>query len=250
MPKISIITANLNNAAGLRETIKSVESQTYTDFEYIIIDGDSTDGSVDVIKNYSEKITFWLSEPDNGIYDALNKGVKFAKGEWVVFMNSGDLFNDNNVFLQIFSNEIETSTDILYGNTIVKESNKKIKPPAKINKNFFFFETICHQSLFFKRNIFEILGYHNLNYKIISDREFLIRAIIRNFKFTYIDIDVCLWEAEGLSSKNVNILNNEFTNMKNIYFNILEQILLHLEKKFSSYTDKVLYKMCNKTSLK
>ena len=88
--KLSIITINRNNAAGLRRTIESVVSQTYTEFEYIIIDGASTDESVDVIKEYADKITFWVSEPDNGIYNAMNKGILKAKGEYLLFLNSGD----------------------------------------------------------------------------------------------------------------------------------------------------------------
>ncbi len=249
MPKISIITANLNNAVGLRETIKSVESQTYVNYEYIIIDGGSIDGSVDVIKEYAEKITYWSSEPDLGVYDAMNKGTKKSNGEWVIYMNSGDTFYRNNVIQQIFSLEINPLIQILYGNAIIKENKKRIKPSAKINKSFFFYETICHQSIFFKRTIFEKIGYHNLNYKIIADREFLLRAAIRNLKFTYIDIDVCVWEAEGLSSKNANKLSDEFTTMKNIYFNNLEQSLLRSKERISSFKDKILFTLGNKTSV-
>lgn len=249
MTKISIITANLNNAIGLYETIKSVESQAYIDYEYIIIDGGSIDESVDVIVENAEKITYWLSEPDLGVYDALNKGTKIANGEWVIYMNSGDTFYDKNVLEEVFSCYVNNSTQVIYGNTIVKESRKRITPSPKINKNFFFYETICHQSIFFKHNIFEKIGYHNLNYKIIADREFLLRAVIRNFKFTYIDIDICVWEAEGLSSKNAKKLSEEFATMKNIYFNILEQSLLRSRERVSSFKDKILLKLGNKTNI-
>jgi glycosyltransferase involved in cell wall biosynthesis len=249
MPKISIITANLDNAEGLRNTIKSVVSQTYTDYEYIIIDGGSTDGSQDVIKENAVKISLWLSEPDFGVYDALNKGIKIACGEWIIFMNSGDTFYDKNVLEKVFSHYFDNLTQIIYGNTIVKENGKKIKPSSRINKNFFFYETICHQSIFFKRTIFEKLGYHNLNYKIIADREFLLRSAIRNLKFVYIDVDVCIWEAEGLSSKNANMLNDEFEIMKNMYFNILEQRVLRSRERISSFKDKILFKLGNKISV-
>ena len=88
--KLSVITINFNNRDGLRKTIESVVNQTYNDFEYIIIDGGSTDGSVDVIKEYADRIDYWVSEPDKGIYNAMNKGIDVAKGEYCIFMNSGD----------------------------------------------------------------------------------------------------------------------------------------------------------------
>ena len=103
MPKLSIITINLNNAQGLEKTIKSVVSQTYSDYEYIIIDGASTDGSVDVIQEYRNKITYWVSEPDTGIYNAMNKGILKATGEYCQFLNSGDILVDNNVTERMLS---------------------------------------------------------------------------------------------------------------------------------------------------
>ena len=112
-PKLSIITINLNNAAGLRKTIESVVNQTFTDYEYLIIDGGSTDGSVEVIKEFADKITYWVSEPDKGIYNAMNKGILKARGEYLQFLNSGDWLVDNEVLFRVFSlNHFE---DILYG---------------------------------------------------------------------------------------------------------------------------------------
>ncbi|MDR2910496.1 MAG: glycosyltransferase [Bacteroidales bacterium] len=94
--KLSIITINLNNVAGLQKTIESVVKQTFTDYEYIVIDGGSTDGSADIIKQHANKITYWVSEPDKGIYNAMNKGIRVAKGEYCLFLNSGDwLINSN-----------------------------------------------------------------------------------------------------------------------------------------------------------
>ena len=100
--KLSVITINFNNRDGLRKTIESVVKQTYKDFEYIIIDGGSTDGSVDVIKEYADKIDYWVSEPDKGIYNAMNKGIDVAKGEYCIFMNSGDVFFSNDVYNEVY----------------------------------------------------------------------------------------------------------------------------------------------------
>ena len=123
-PNLSIITINRNNAAGLRKTIESVVSQTYTDFDYIIIDGASTDESVDVIKEYADRITYWVSEPDTGIYNAMNKGILKANGEYCLFLNSGDWLYDNDVLNDVFS--ISPTEDIVYGNDVFIGANVTI----------------------------------------------------------------------------------------------------------------------------
>ena len=156
MQKLSIITVNLNNAIGLRKTIESVVNQTFTDFEYIIIDGGSTDGSVDVIREYSEKITYWVNEPDKGIYNAMNKGIKIAKGEYLQFLNSGDFLIDNRVLKSIF--DLERNEDVLYGEAVLGDNlEKKIKfPPSPkiIDHEYFWTNTLTHQSTLIKRTLF------------------------------------------------------------------------------------------------
>jgi acetyltransferase-like isoleucine patch superfamily enzyme len=132
--KLSIITINRNNAAGLRKTIESVVSQTYTDFEYIIIDGASTDDSVNIIKEYAEATLpcgeglgerlYWVSEPDKGIYNAMNKGILKANGEYCLFLNSGDWLYDNDVLNDVFS--ISPTEDIVYGNDVFIGANVTI----------------------------------------------------------------------------------------------------------------------------
>ena len=113
--KLSVITINFNNRDGLRKTIESVVNQTFKDFEYIIIDGGSTDGSVDVIKEYADRIDYWVSEPDKGIYNAMNKGIDVAKGEYCIFMNSGDCFYVNDVYENVFR-ELD-GVDIIIGDS-------------------------------------------------------------------------------------------------------------------------------------
>ena len=114
--KLSVVTINRNNASGLRKTIESVVNQTFHDFEYIVIDGASDDGSVDVIKEFADKITYWVSEPDGGIYSAMNKGVRKAQGEYVQFLNSGDFLVDGHVYERFFTGDIYA--DVAYGNRI------------------------------------------------------------------------------------------------------------------------------------
>lgn len=150
MPKLSVITINYNNRDGLRKTIESVVNQTCKDFEYVIIDGGSTDGSVDVIKEYADRINYWVSEPDNGCYHAMNKGVKVATGEYVIFMNSGDGFYTNDVvdyFVKLNATEDVLSGDMCIVDAYIKHS------PNTITFKFFYEEGLGHQACFIKTDV-------------------------------------------------------------------------------------------------
>ena len=127
--KYSIITINLNNSAGLRKTIESVVNQTFQDFEYIIIDGGSTDGSVDIIKEYSSRIDYWVSEPDRGIYNAMNKGIVQAHGDYINFMNSGDCFSKNTILEEIYA---DLSFDFVFGKARTIPNNTILSPSKNI----------------------------------------------------------------------------------------------------------------------
>lgn len=127
--KLSIITINYNNSIGLRKTIESVVSQTDNTFEYIIVDGGSSDGSVDIIKQYADKISQWVSERDGGIYNAMNKGVRMAHGEYIMFLNSGDILYDNNVIGHVLP---KLKADICVGN-LVSDKGGRMTPPDEKN---------------------------------------------------------------------------------------------------------------------
>ena len=133
-PLISIVTVSYNAVATIEQTILSVINQTYSNIEYIIIDGGSTDGTLDVIKKYADKIAYWVSEPDKGIYDAMNKGIKVATGEWINFMNCGDYFVANNTLESVFgSGKIYKKAEILYGDSIQLNVEKKINEVAMLD---------------------------------------------------------------------------------------------------------------------
>src|SRR5690554_4847972 len=161
--KLSIITVNLNNANGLSKTLESVASQTFTNYEHIIIDGGSNDGSVDIIKDYERKYNgapghlYWVSEPDKGIYNAMNKGIKVASGEYCLFLNSGDWLLKNSIKDRIFSDH--TSPDIL--SCDLQSSKGKISYPGKIDLLYLLFNTLGHPSTFIKKTIFEKYGLYN-----------------------------------------------------------------------------------------
>jgi glycosyltransferase involved in cell wall biosynthesis len=209
MPKLSIITINKNNAQGLEKTIQSVINQTYKDFEYTIIDRASTDGSVEIIKKYQNKIDYWISEPDKGIYNAMNKGIKVAKGKYLLFLNSGDWLIENNVLERVFN--IDFSEDIVYGN--IKVDNKWIKQyPKHLTLRYFIKDTLPHPASFIKTSLFEKTGFYDENYIIASDFKFFVQGIILlNCSYRKIDLTISVFHTGGKSSdlKQVNLEREE-----------------------------------------
>lgn len=180
MPKISIITINYNDANGLEKTILSVLNQTFWDFEYLVIDGNSTDGSKDVILKYQDKLTYWVSEPDKGIYNAMNKGINVATGDYLLFMNSGDsLIEDANIFNVCNEKLVE---DIVAFDCFLEKDNKITGRRTHIENPTLFYvykKGFKHQSTFIKRSLFGKVGFYNESYKIAGDYEFWIRSFLK-----------------------------------------------------------------------
>ncbi len=203
MIKLSIITINYNDKNGLQKTIESVINQTQAIFEYIVIDGNSSDGSKEILTNYANLITHIVSEPDSGVFNAMNKGIKIATGEFVLFMNSGDCFYNNQVLEDILP-ELTNQHDIFYGNNYKVSSNsKRLKTySSKLNFSFFYTSSINHQSTFIKRNLFEKYFYYNENYKIASDWEFFTVLICKeNIPYKYLNKTIALYDFNGISSR-------------------------------------------------
>lgn len=199
---ISVITINYNNKLGLHNTARSVVAQTYKDFEWIVIDGGSKDGSADVIKEYSGQITYWVSEPDGGIYNAMNKGIAHASGDYCLFLNSGDCLYNENV-LQDLSGEIHTE-DLVYGNQIDSVTGKR-KGNFRgdiITLADFFYTSFPHQATFIKRELFKKWGGYDEKYRIVSDwKLFLEMVVLHNATIKYIDKPVALFDSTGVSSR-------------------------------------------------
>lgn len=151
-PKITVVTVCFNAAKTLEKTIQSVINQTYNNIEYIIIDGASTDGTLDIIKKYKYRISYWKSEPDKGIYDAMNKGIKAATGEWINFMNAGDMFADKNVLKNIFERDLYEYGVIFGAWFLIYKKHKRILKPFPFfeNKNKYKEMGFSHQSVFVK----------------------------------------------------------------------------------------------------
>lgn len=207
--KVSIITINFNNANGLERTIKSVCEQTYQDIEYIIIDGGSTDNSVDVIKVHEDKISYWVSESDKGIYNAMNKGTAQAHGEYCLFLNSGDkLFSPKsleNVIQQVSDADI-ISCDLIVDDD---EINGYVSPPDEITPAFMFRRGVPHPSTLIKTSVIKQYDYRE-DFKIISDWIFFYETLIRNdASYQHISLPLSVFYTDGISSKNKNKIKEE-----------------------------------------
>lgn len=238
---LSIITINFNNADGLRKTIASVASQTYRNIEHIIIDGGSTDDSVDVIKEYANnekcgmsraKSVIWLSEPDKGIYNAMNKGIKKTTGDYIQILNSGDILATSDVTERMVAelaalndemsragelNEpltLKDGVDILYGNMIKKDyATGKIIGKSKVveySLRQYYSSTMNHDCCYIRRDLFEKYGLYDEGLKIVSDWKWFLQAIgLGKVKPVYVDIDVTIFDASGISESNLELRNKE-----------------------------------------
>lgn len=195
--KLSIITVNFNHKEGLRNTINSVVSQKNFDgYEYLVIDGGSTDGSRDVILENAKRIDYWVSEKDGGIYNGMNKGIKVAKGEYLIFMNSGDTFYDDHVLADVFCHNREA--DFIVGNHVV---GKDVHSSPKVVTGRYMFKTsLFHQSTFIKVSNFKDRLYDE-RFKIVADWAHMFRRlIIENASYQHIDVVVCRCEEGGVSA--------------------------------------------------
>ena len=203
--KLSIITINFNNRDGLQRTIDSVICQTWRDFEWIVIDGGSTDGSRELIEKYQDHFAYWCSEPDKGVYNAMNKGIKKSKGEYLQFLNSGDCLYNSDVLQKVFGKE--RKADILYGYMLVNGknvfANKAMMKPV-LYWNDFIGNTLPHQSTFIKKAMFENYGYYDESYKIVADAKLFIKSIVwEKASYEFIPEKISLFEGGGISDSKV-----------------------------------------------
>lgn len=233
-PKISIITVNYNNLEGLKKTIESVYNQTWQQFEHIIIDGGSNDGSVAYIESRSQLFEYWISEPDTGVYHAMNKGIAKASGEYLLFLNSGDHFYNNNV-LELNQQEIK-DRDIIYFNLQVVEDFKIFikEYPEVLSFSYFVKDTLPHPATFIAKRTFEKTNFYKEDFKILSDWKFFIDGICKyNLSYKKINVTLSTFYIGGMSSNPSNrvpkekekqqILQGEYS----AYFQDIEDVIIY-----------------------
>ena len=222
--RLSIVTINYNNAEGLKRTLESVAAQTYRDIEHIIVDGDSTDGSVDAIKEYVAKVdsresivdrVIWSSEPDKGIYNAMNKGIRKATGSYVQILNSGDIFAAPDV-VECMMSAIDKAEypELLYGNMVKKDfvTGKLLGKSREVEYSLrqYYRSTMNHDCCYIRRDVYEAYGLYDESLKIVSDWKWFLQAIgLGNVKPIYVDIDVTYFDTTGISETSLELRNKE-----------------------------------------
>ncbi|MDL2314864.1 glycosyltransferase [Bacteroidales bacterium OttesenSCG-928-C19] len=229
IPKLSVITVVYNAKNALSKTIECVKDQTYRNYiEYIVVDGASTDGTLEVIKENNSFIDKWISEKDNGLYDAMNKGLQMATGEYVLFLNAGDLFYNNTTVEQVFSKEI---ADIYYGETVIidKDGNelgyRRLRTPKKLTwKSFRMGMLVCHQSVIIKR---DIAGKYNPDYRYTADFDWVLNALKKADVIMNTNIIISKFEAGGYSVKNMKKSNKERFRIMKSHYGLLQTLFFH-----------------------
>ena len=198
---VSVITAVYNGGSTLERAIKSVASQTFSRIEFIIIDGGSTDCSIELLREYNNSIDYWVSEPDKGIYDALNRGIALATGEWLYFLGADDALVDVNVFDSIFSQQDDTKFiygDVVYGNT------GRIYG-GEFTRRMLTKENICQQGIFYHADLFKIIGNFDLKYPLLADWVFNMQAFaLSGVKPTHVNIVIAEYSLDGASNRIID----------------------------------------------
>ena len=243
-PVISIVTVVYNNVSYIEETIQSILNLTYPKIEYIIIDGKSTDGTLEIIQKYNSKIDVLISETDLGIFDAMNKSVNYCNGEWVIFMNSGDKFFDNNILNIFLENNNFGNKIVLYGSTSFLRKNKLyIKETVNLN-NIWKGMPICHQSMFISTNFLRG-NLFNLKYTYASDYNLLHDIyLLDKLSIEKLNSPISIISTNGFSEANsintykeymdISLNKNKNKNIIYIYFKykIMERKLISIIKKY------------------
>ena len=228
-PLITVVTVVYNGIEFLEKTIQNVIGQTYSNFEYIIIDGGSTDGTLDIIKKYENQITKWISEPDKGIYDAMNKGIVLANGRWINFMNAGDFFYEQETLQKVFGGEEQyNGVDILYGDVECDYLDFKVIQKAGKLSNLWTGMQFCHQSTFIRSAYHKELPY-SLDYKIAGDFNFIYRSFMSDTPMVHIEQIVALFCMDGVSVvsgekgliENYKIVGDSLTVSQKVYYFLL-----------------------------
>ena len=250
---ISVITVCFNAIQAIEKTILSVLNQRGIDIEYVIVDGGSTDGTIDVINEYKDRLAIFVSEPDRGIYDAMNKGILLASGEWLIFMNAGDTFVSSHTLSELFGKipppEKLDVVRIVRGNIIRKYTHFRIKSSGVTSQEpglmDMFSNTFHHQACLIQRSLFKDFGLFSTDYKLCSDWKFFFDCIVlHHVKSIYVDIDVAYFEMDGATSLNTQQNERE----QNAYLQrVLGNELYGIVRELSIYRKSSLCRFYCKT---
>lgn len=218
--KLSVVTVCYNSVDTIEETMLSVLNQTYPDIEYIIIDGGSTDGTVEIIKKYADRLAYWVSEPDKGIYDAMNKGISVATGDYINFMNSGDRFFDNEVITDVFSDKTINEYEIIYGDAVFQYPQKNIyRKPLDLSE-LVKHNCLFHQSMFIRTKRLKDMPY-DISFKIAADYKFSYLQFKQGASFKYVPKPISYFEGtSGISSNAISLKMDEIQRITGAEFTL------------------------------
>ncbi len=231
IPKVSIITVTYNCGGLLKTTLRSILNQSVKNFEIIIIDGGSTDSTLNIIKEYEDSINYWISEPDKGIYDAMNKGIRAAKGEYLLFLNAGDSFYEDQTLAKIPYDQ-HPSADIFYGETMILKNDgeplglRRKKLPHNLNwKHFKKGMVVCHQSILVKK---EIAPFYDLDYVYAADIDWVIKSLKRSGQIIFTNSIISNFIEGGFSNENLKKSWLDRYRILNKFFGTFQSLISHV----------------------
>jgi glycosyltransferase involved in cell wall biosynthesis len=232
--KISIITVCKNAENTIEKTIQSVLFQTYENIEYIIIDGASTDNTNTLLKKYRDRISYYISEKDEGIYHAMNKGINIAKGDILFFLNAGDVFTDEFVVEKVVKAFSKADIEFLYGDIFVNDGvSETLVQFNYVDKAFFLDKNLCHQSIFYKSEVFRKCGYFDEKYTMLADYEWNVRGLVQHrLKSGHIRIPIAKFGLDGITAtvdkRLKELKRRQRRQLKKTYYNKMELMLFRL----------------------
>lgn len=204
-PKISVVTVVLNAVASIERCVASVLDQTYDNIEYVVIDGGSTDGTLDVLSRYGHRFDYFVSEPDRGLYHAMNKGYQAATGDYVYFLNSDDCFCDEAVVADVAAAIRSNPTvDLVYGDVLMRGGEQLVRKPQVpvLDRESLCRKGFCHQALFARRTLLERTGGFSEEYRIVADGDWLARALAAGATSLHVERDIAVFSLDGLSGNS------------------------------------------------
>ncbi len=205
-PFFSIVTVVRNGEDTLERTIRSMAIQDFGEYEYLILDGASTDGTMRIVERNAAHVTMFRSEPDSGVYDAMNKALELCRGEYVYFLNCGDWLAEPDILSRMAREIRAARADIVHGNVYSAwVAEERIDRTRILDPRDLLYDTVCHQAIFASRRVFESTGGFDMRYAICADRDWLLRAVLKHgFRLAYTDMAVCVFDGGGLSSNERN----------------------------------------------
>jgi glycosyltransferase involved in cell wall biosynthesis len=242
-PLVSIVTVTYNAEKFIEKTIQSVLNQSYHNYEYIIIDGGSIDETLNIIQKYQSKITHWISEPDKGIYDAMNKGIALSSGDIIGLLNAGDIYLPNALSLLVEQFVPGDNLSLYYGDIYLEytDADITIKSPASIDR-LKYSMTICHQAIFITKHTYLNQGLYNLNYKYASDYAYVLSLLLLGAEFHYLDGVVAYYQTGGVSDHKIFNLKLEYIrihrNLKSPF--LYRALILYIQELLSYYFYKIV----------